>query len=78
MLRIYADFNCQDEQGRVLLNTVGSLRDIEAQKNELIAGLKVMLYVTDDFEVEGTLVFEQVWRAVPDLSTIRYYDESIT
>ena len=28
MMRIYADFNSQNEQGRVVLDTVGSRQDI--------------------------------------------------
>jgi hypothetical protein len=75
MLRIYADFNTCDEEGRVCLNTVGSLRDIEAHRDELREGARVLLYVPGDFEVEGTLEFNRIWLAVPDLSTLRY-DES--
>jgi hypothetical protein len=74
MLRIYADFNSRDEEGRVWLNTVGSLRDLEAHRDELHEGERVLLYVPDEFEVEGTLVFDRIWLAVPDLRTLRYYE----
>jgi len=73
MLRIYADFNSCDEHGRVCLNTVGSLRDIDAHRGELREGARVLLYVPDEFEVEGTLEFDRIWLAVPDLPTLRYY-----
>lgn len=73
MLRIYADFNSQDEAGRVCLNTVGSLRGIEAHRDELREGLAVILYMTDEFEVNGTLIFDQnIWKGIPDWSSIKY------
>lgn len=75
MIRIYADFNCQDEEGRVWLDTVGSLRDIAECGDSLVEGLKVVLYVPGEFEVEATLMFDRAWRAVPDLSTLRHLDE---
>lgn len=75
MIRIYADFNNSDEDGRVRLNTVGSLRDIETHGDLLIAGAEVLLYMPDEFEVTGTLDFnEGIWKAVPDWATIRYLD----
>jgi len=78
MLRIYADFNSCDEEGRVCLHTVGSLRDIDAHRGELREGLRVLLYVPDEFEVEGTLVFDRIWLAVPDLTTLHHLDPSST
>ncbi|MCI0712904.1 MAG: hypothetical protein L0154_22295 [Chloroflexi bacterium] len=74
MIRIYADFNSQDEQGRVKLTTVGSREDIEKFKDVLEEGMVVMLYMSNEFEVEGMLVFDEVWRAIPDYKTIRYLD----
>ena len=73
--RIYADFNDQDELGRVWLNTGDSLEDIERQKNYLRPGLPVLLYTdeNDYEEVDAVLVFDeehQVWLA--DWSD--YYD----
>lgn len=72
MLRIYADFNSCDEDGRVWLNLPGSLRDLSAQENEIVEGARVVLYMTDEFEVEGTLVFDKIWLGVPDWTTLRY------
>jgi hypothetical protein len=75
MLRIYADFNSRDEQGRLTLDTVGSMRDLDAQKNELKDGMIVIFYVPDEFEVEGSLVFDRIWLGIPDLATLRYVTE---
>jgi hypothetical protein len=72
MIRIYADFNSQDEQGRVRLSTVGSRKDVEKHRASLKEGMKVILYSPGDFEVQGTLTFDKIWLGIPDLSTIRY------
>lgn len=74
MIRIYADFNDCDEEGRVRLNTVGSLRDIKQHENILEEGMKVLLFMKDEFEVYGTLAFEEIWLGIPDFSTMRYYN----
>lgn len=74
MIRIYADFNSKDEQGRVWLNTVGALEDIEQHRSELKEGLEVILYMTDEFEVRGTLTFDKIWLGIPDWDTIHYYE----
>ena len=75
MIRIYADFNHCDEQYHVVLNTVGSLADIKKHSDALVEGMRVLLYVEDEFEVEGTLIFDKVWRAIPDYATLRYLNE---
>jgi hypothetical protein len=72
MIRIYADFNSTDEQRRVMLNTVGSLNDLEMHRDVVADGMEVIFYVPGDFEVHGTLVFEGIWIGIPDWSTIRY------
>ncbi len=74
MIRIYADFNSCDEQGRVRLSTVGSRKDIKQYENVLEEGMRVLLYMPDEFEVYGTLVFEGIWLGIPDFSTIKYYN----
>jgi hypothetical protein len=74
MIRIYADFNNADEQGRVRLNTVGSLADIERHQHSLTDGMRIILHAPGDFEVEGTLTYDAIWKGVPDWSTIRYTD----
>ena len=76
MIRIYADFNSKDTDGRVWLNTVCSKKDIEKHEAELREGLEVILYVPDEFEVRGKLVRDRgIWKGHPDWSTIRYKDK---
>ena len=70
MIRIYADFNSKDEQGRVVLKSVASLRDLEVHKDEIHVGMKVTLYMPD-VEVDGVLVFDRVWLGIPDYSATR-------
>jgi hypothetical protein len=72
MIRVYADFNNMDEHDRVRLNTVGSMKDLELHKEVLREGMRVLFYVPGDFEVEGNLVFDVIWRGIPDWTTIRY------
>lgn len=74
LIRIYADFNSKDEQGRVRLSTVGSLEDIEKHSTELIEGLEVILHTPGDFEMRGTLTFDGIWLGIPHYNTIRYYE----
>lgn len=74
MIRIYADFNCLDEQGRVWLDCVGWRVDIERRAGSLREGLRVLLNGQDEFEVEATLIFDRAWRGVPDWSTLRHLD----
>ena len=77
MIRIYADENARDEQDRYLLNVTGSQRDIERHNGVLTDGLRVVLNVQDEFEVEATLIFDGVWRAIPDDSTVVFKDEPV-
>lgn len=72
MIRIYADFNHRDEQGRVELDTVGSLADIKQHADILADGMTVLLYMEDELEVEGTLTFDGIWLASPNFATLRY------
>jgi hypothetical protein len=75
-IRIYADFNSCGERGGVMLNTVGSLRDLEKYKASIKEGENVVFYVPGEFEINGTLMFEDIWKGVPDWSTLLY--ESLT
>lgn len=66
---IYADFNDQDENGRVWLHAGASLRDIEQQEEHLYSGMPIILYTDaeDYVEVAATLLYateHQVWLAV--------------
>ena len=75
MIRIYADFNSQDQRERVRLNTSGSLEDIEKYSKQLRSGLAVILYMPD-VEVEGVLEFDGVWLGIPDWSTTRHIEDA--
>ncbi len=55
-----------------MLNTIGSLRDLEQHKEVISDGMKVVLYMTGEFEVCGTILLEDIWKGVPDWNTIRY------
>jgi hypothetical protein len=74
VIRIYADFN-NGEAGsdRVALDCPGSLRDLAQAANDLASGLRIMLYVPDELEVEAVLEFDRIWWARPDGSTISYF-----
>jgi hypothetical protein len=62
---IYVDFNNCDQQGRVRLNVVGSLRDLASTGVRLEDG--VALHLTDnELEVNGIAEFskeESIWTA---------------
>jgi len=75
VLRVFADFNNRDPEGRVRLNTEGSIRDVNRQGIRLEDGL-VLTISDDDLEVEGTVryseeeglwVVEVPWPMVRDL-----------
>jgi hypothetical protein len=72
-IRIYADWNSRDEHGRLLLSISGARSDLTRHANELVDGMEVTLNVQDEFELQATLVFDRVWRAIPKEHTIRYY-----
>ncbi len=56
-IRIYADFNSQDEHGMVDLHTVGSRRDLDRLADQVRRGLPVVLYF-DDVEVDAILEYD--------------------
>jgi len=72
VIRIYADENDKDEQNRYLLHIRGSREDIEKYGDEIKEGVEVTLNVQDEFEVKARLTFDKVWRAVPDMASIRW------
>ncbi len=60
---VYADFNNADEQGRVRLNTDGTLADLKRYSISLSTGQRLM--ITDgEMGTEGIVEFsddEQIW-----------------
>ena len=72
-LRIYVDFQNADTQGRVRLNTRGTLRDLQAQGVTLSEQLQVTLY-SEEFEANGRAHFsveENIWVAQIDWKQLR-------
>ena len=70
--------NCNGE-GDLFLLFDQSLRDLAAMGDGLREGARVLLYMEDEFEVEGVLLRDgEGWRARPDYSTICYRDGSQT
>jgi hypothetical protein len=70
---IYADFHNADAQGRVRLNCVGTIRDLDQKQISLMEGLQLTLS-DDDLEAEGDVHFaedERLWVAVIDWNAIR-------
>lgn len=78
--RVYADFHNADAQGRLRLNSTGSVEDLARQSVHLHAGLVLDLYsddggTADALTVRGRLEYsqeEQVWVAAIDWSAIRH------
>jgi hypothetical protein len=71
---ISADFNNADANGRVRLNTVGTVEDLGRLGLRLANGLRVTLH-DDDLEADGEVVFsaeEHIWVAKIDWSAIRH------
>ncbi len=56
-VRMYADFNDQDAEGRVLLHAGASLADLEKFERVLRPGLPVILYTDDNDYVEVAATF---------------------
>lgn len=84
--RIYADFQNADAQGRIRLNTQGTLDDINELQLEMCDGLAVTLYTDDvnpagaeDFmEVDGVVSLaeaEKCWVATIDWNAIHHTSE---
>lgn len=72
--RIYADENDKTAEDCYMLHIAGSLRDLERYRADLVAGMRVLFNVQDEFEVEGTLEYDsehEMWLGRPDYSTKR-------
>ncbi|HET6909680.1 MAG TPA: hypothetical protein VFH54_10110 [Mycobacteriales bacterium] len=70
---IHVDFNNADASGRVRLNTVAALADIETLEEPLSDGMRVRL-IDDDLSTIGTAMFspaDQMWLAAVDWELIR-------
>ena len=71
MFRIHCDANERDGLGRYIL----AIQDIAPIADKLTAGMHVILYEPEDYEVEAVLDFDdkhKVWVALAIWSTIKY------
>jgi hypothetical protein len=72
-LRVFADFNNADEEGRLRLNCIGTIEDLASQKVELQDGQTLTFY-SEDLEVEGIVKHspkENIWVAIINWDNIR-------
>ncbi len=70
--RIFVDFHNSDRQGRVRLNTVGSLEDLNSQGVVLRQGMEIQLYCLES-EINGVVSYsteEGLWVAAIDWSAL--------
>ena len=72
MIKIYADENAKDELDRYVLSIAGSRKYIERYGDQIREGIEVTLNVQDEFEVKARLIFDRVWLAIPDMTSIKY------
>jgi hypothetical protein len=78
-LRVFADFNNADEEGRLRLNCIGTIEDLARQKIELQDGQTLTFY-SEDLEVEGMVKHspeENIWVAVIDWDNIRQVEDDL-
>jgi hypothetical protein len=71
--RIWVDFQNCDSMGRVRLNTVGTLQDLDQLGVVLRDGLKVSLYCLE-LETEGVVVYSEEdrgWVGAVDSDRVR-------
>jgi hypothetical protein len=76
MYRIYFDTNDMFG-GRYELGLPGSLRDIEPIADKLRDGMHVIIYMTNELEMEAVVSFDverNRWMAAPVEGTIKYYE----
>ena len=70
---VYADFHNADIEGRLRLNTIGTVRDLARQNITLRDGLSLTLH-DEELEADGEVHFsagEHLWVAAIDWDAIR-------
>ncbi len=73
MIRIFGDFNSMDRDWIIQLTSVGSLKDLSKNENDLREGARVLVY---DYDREGEGILERkggIWIARIDIKTFREY-----
>lgn len=71
---ISADFHNADKQGRVRLNTVGSIEDLGRLGIQLVDGLRVTIH-DEELEADGEVLYssdEGIWVAKIDWVAVRH------
>lgn len=87
--KIYADFHKTDEDGKLILICIGTMRDLELYGIELSAGMEVIFYCDDaddcgkpdDLIVHGKVEYDHRaghWVGVIDWNQIRHESDLIT
>jgi hypothetical protein len=77
--KIFADFHNADEQGRIRLNSVGTISDLSRQSIKLQDGQLLTLY-SEDLEADGEVQYseeESLWVAVIDWNQIREVEDIV-
>ena len=72
-LKVYADFQNADRQGRLRLNCIGTVQDLSRYQIKLQEDL-VLTLCSEDLEVEGQVQYsseENLWVAIIDWDAIR-------
>ena len=75
--KIYADFHNADEQGRLRLNCIGTIEDLNRKHIQLHNGQNLTFY-SEDLEVDGLIQYsedDRIWVAVIDWNAIREIEE---
>jgi hypothetical protein len=75
--RVYADFHNADEQGRLRLNCIGTMEDLNRQQVELREGQSLIFY-SEDLEVAGVVAYseaERLWGGQIDWDAIQEKEE---
>ncbi len=70
---VYADFHNADAEGRLRLNTIGTIRDLSRLNITLRDGLPLTLH-DEELEADGDVCFspgEHIWVAAIDWDAIR-------
>lgn len=71
--RLFADFHNADPQGRLRLNSIGTVEDLSRRQISLSDGLAATFY-SEDIETDGTVRYsseENIWVAEIDWDAIR-------
>ena len=72
-IKLFADFNNADKNGRVRLNTKGTLDDLANHNIFLKVGLEVLLSDGDSLQAEGIVEYsnvEKIWVARIDWNKV--------